>query len=325
MQLLHYYRLLLLLGLLFCLLTACEKRENIQLQWTQLTSGTEHVLWSGSAINQDTIFVCGGLQYDASTILKTENGGQSWRKIDFDIGKVVFDMQFLNEKVGFITVYDGKILRTNDGGETWSIYQMQVLEHPWQPLRAVHMVNDTLGFVVGGLGYNQGVIMRTVDGGDSWQNYWVDEEMRDVWFTNPKIGYACGYGVIYKTLDGGDNWFPLDVRGDFFTSIFFPSEQVGYAVGNQGLIVKTENAGHKWFTIKGNGGLKRQHFERVYFTDNLNGYVVGRNVFWRTKDGGDNWQNIEEIDFEKFNSIILLNNQEGLIVGEEGCLVKFSE
>jgi len=313
--------------LTLCLSNACKKQESTSLQWTTLSSGTTHTLWSGYAINQDTILVCGGLRYDASTMLKTEDGGQNWRKIDPNIGKIVFDMQFLDQQRAFASAYDGKILRTNDGGETWSVYQMFDAEekYPWQPLRAIHMITDSLGFVAGGQGYNQGLIMRTIDGGDSWQNTWFDEELRDVWFIDVEIGYACGYGTIYKTLDSGDTWFPLDVRGDFFTSLSFPSERVGYAVGNQGLIVKTENAGHKWRTLRGNGGLKRQHFERVHFTNETDGYLVGRSAFWLTKDGGDSWTSVEDVDFEKFNSLLFLNQGKGFIVGENGSIVQFEE
>ena len=316
--------------LLFFLLivNACQKNQSIQkLEWQALDTNTDHLLWSAHFTNPDTGWACGGLRYTEATLLYTQNGGDTWQKQSLDFGKIIFDIQFLNAQKGFATAYDGKILSTKDGGQNWAIYQMQSGEKPWQALRSLQFVNDTLGFVVGGQGYNSGIVMRTIDGGLSWQNTWFDAELRDVFFTDARTGYISGYGVIFKTLDAGQTWFPLEVSGDFFTALHFPTPLVGYAVGNQGTILKTTTAGHSWNKLRNGNkiGQKNLHFERLFFKNEDIGYLVGRKVVWKTTDGGATFVSLSDLDFENWNSIVITSDTQSFLLGQKGTIVKFEE
>ena len=165
----------------------------------------------------------------------------------------------------------------------------------------------------------------TDDAWQHWNHVIFEEELRDLWFTDEATGYAAGYGVIYKTENGGETWFPLDIKGDFFTAIHFPTPEVGYAVGNQGIIVKTGNAGHSWEVLKKVKSVKRQHFEDVFFINADKGYVVGKNVVLFTNDGGINWQAVQDLDFARFTGIFMLSENTGYITGSDGTIIYFEE
>src|SRR6185295_2274734 len=64
-------------------------------------------------------------------------------------------------------------------------------------------------------------------------------------FSTPTIGWAVGTGYIVNSLDGGYSWTVSDtVPGpDSLLAVFFPSPQVGYAVGTTGLIMKYMQSG----------------------------------------------------------------------------------
>jgi RHS repeat-associated protein len=67
------------------------------------------------------------------------------------------------------------------------------------------------------------------------------------------------------------------------------SNNVGYAVGNNGNIIKTTNGGQSWTSISSptSGQLKA-----VDFVDELNGYIAGNNgIIYRTTNGGISWTN----------------------------------
>lgn len=315
--------LLLILTSFFC---ACKK-NTLQSNWLQLDSGTTDVLWSAYFLNEQTGFVCGGQRYTQASILKTTDGGQTWSRQHPDFGKVVFDIQFVNDTLGYACAYDDKFLTTTDGGKSWNYQQLHTRAATWLPIRAIHFVNDTLGLGAGGAGYATGVFYRTKDGGKNWDFQFAEQELRDVFWTDPQTAYAVGYGVVYKTIDSGDNWFLLDVRGDFFTSVHFPTSDVGYIVGNQGRMLKTEDAGMSWMVLKKGSNFfgSRQHFERVYFWDAETGYVVGRKLVLHTSDGGQTWQELKSttLDFEKFNAIFLFSPNKGIIAGESGNILLF--
>ncbi len=311
--------------LIFFFLTACQKEKATSVFEKQI-SDTDNTLQAAFFLNENIGYVCGGVQYTESTMLKTEDAGQTWEMQDVsEVEKMIFDVFFLNADTGFAVTHGMKILRTYDAGNSWQILQQYVAEKPWLPLRAIQFVDENVGFVAGGIGYSQGIIYKTTNGGDTWQYEWFEQELRDIFFINEHIGFACGYGAIYKTENAGETWILQDVKGDFFLSIHFPTAEIGYAVGNQGLIVKTEDAGETWQTIKRvkATSINRPILEDVFFVDENVGFVAGKNLFWQTQDGGCAWHQLEAIDFAKFYGMFIFENENGFVVGENGNIVRF--
>lgn len=322
----RFYRIIYLpLFLLLFSGTACQKQTEDAIQWELIQDQQDYRLWSAHFLNADTGYVCGGNRYDNALLLHTTDGGNSWHTQETGIEKIVFDIQFLNAHFGVATAYDAKILVTRDGGSNWELQQQYMYGYPWQALRAVDFTNDTLGLVVGGQAYNTGLILRTQNGAFNWDFQAFEQELRDVFWTDSQTAYVCGYGVVYKTEDAGDTWFLLPVKGDFFTSIHFPSPQIGYVVGYQGSIFKTEDAGASWQTLRRGESVfkKNHHFERVYFRNTEEGYIVGVGSCLYTDDGGESWQQVADLDFQKFNAIVPSGNNNGFIVGDEGNIIRF--
>jgi photosystem II stability/assembly factor-like uncharacterized protein len=121
-------------------------------------------------------------------------------------------------------------------------------------------------------------------------NYWLD-----VYFlpSNPSYGWICGFnGRVIRTSDGGNSWIGSTVpNADHLESIHFPSVNVGYVSGVDG-IFKSTNGGGSWVDITPTSSTAT--LWGCYFPDTNNGFVIGggcttRQEFWKTTDGGNNW------------------------------------
>jgi photosystem II stability/assembly factor-like uncharacterized protein len=97
-------------------------------------------------------------------ILKTSNGGESWKEFKFD-KYMFYDMYFEDNLHGWAVGYErgsgGSIFETSDGGETWN----PIVENLSAPINAIHF-KDGYGWAVG----DNGLILRTEDG-----STWIDQ------------------------------------------------------------------------------------------------------------------------------------------------------
>ncbi|MDZ7763801.1 MAG: YCF48-related protein [Melioribacteraceae bacterium] len=71
-------------------------------------------------VDDNTAFAIGDVSF-----LKTDDMGKTWSYVDF--GQTLTDTNFyriaFNGDYGIVTTYDGEILTTEDGGETWELNQ----------------------------------------------------------------------------------------------------------------------------------------------------------------------------------------------------------
>lgn len=121
-------------------------------------------------------------------------------------------------------------------------------------------------------------------------NYWLDIQFHQ---SNPQFGWACGFnGQVVRTTDGGNTWSGSTVGGAYhLESIHFPSLNVGYTSGVEG-IFKTTDGGATWVEVTPD---LLETYWGCFFVDDNNGVVVGggcaltKQRFYRTSNGGASW------------------------------------
>lgn len=213
-------------------------------------------------INDSTAIISGY----PNRLIKTSNRGETWEVIIGD--KPMLDIvliSYLDENIAYSTCGGGgkdiKVtLKTIDGGNTWTeIIAQSGIEYTI--LETVSFVSEELGFRGGW--YNPH-LMRTIDGGINWESVNFDSTPKweqslydfHVDKNHPNAYYACGwYGNIYKSEDGGANWKELESGISGTTSlygIFFIDDSTGWAVGDDGTILKTSNGGGTAGFVNGN-------------------------------------------------------------------------
>jgi len=91
------------------------------------------------------------------------------------------------------------------------------------------------------------IFLKTIDGGSSWEEISnFKYVIKDMIFEDNLHGYAVGmdtsyHGMILKTVDGGNSWqIQVEDLNAPLTAIHF-TDSVGWAVGDNGLILRTDN------------------------------------------------------------------------------------
>lgn len=216
----------------------------------------------------------------------TRDAGKSWQETriykptDFKGSTPEFlSIRFPDKKLGFIVgsllnkndeVVDSLVMRTVDGGETWSRVQIT----PKVELYHLDFANGTSGWIVG----DKGMILSTYDGGSSWirQKSGTDKALYNVDFRNEEEGCAVGAkGVILRTDDGGQTW--NTVKTNFpstFLRVDFADAKNGWIVGYNGSILRSSDRGMSW--AKQTGDTK----------ENLYGLFITKKYGWAVGAGG---------------------------------------
>ncbi len=95
--------------------------------------------------------------------------------------------------------------------------------------------------------------------------------------------------------------------------VYFQSDAVGYAVGAQGTILKTTDAGSTWNSLISGVSDK---LNSVYFTDDTTGYVTGGNgLILKTTDAGVSWSSRSSGAASELSCIFFLNDTIGFTTG----------
>jgi photosystem II stability/assembly factor-like uncharacterized protein len=191
----------------------------------------------------------------------TDDGGRLWREKtiynprDFRNATPEFlSVRFADKKRGFIVgslikkvggedeVVDSLVMRTEDGGETWS----RIIVPSKLELFHLVFVNSSRGWIVG----DGGLILTTQDGGLSWftQNSRTKKPLYNVDFRDASEGYAVGKtGTILRTENGGQNW--ETVKTNFSNTLMrvdFADDKNGWIVGYGGTILRSDDKGKTW-------------------------------------------------------------------------------
>lgn len=219
----------------------------------------------------------------------TKDGGRTWRKtLIFNANTFkgsapeFLSIRFADKKLGFavgslltksgkdMRVIDSILMRTNDGGETWS----RVVVPSKKELFHLDFVNDSRGWIVG----DDGLILTTDDGGLNWraQKSGTNKALYNVDFRDSKLGFAVGGGgVILRTEDGGETWEKINTGfPNTFLRVDFADDKNGWIVGFDGTVLRSADKGRTW--IKQESKTK----------DNLYGLFMTKKYGWAVGANG---------------------------------------
>lgn len=186
-------------------------------------------------------FIGGGFP-DQDAMLKTTDGGATWNALPATGNfQTIYGIYFTDVNTGYAVDWNGNVLRTFDGGFSWSVQQISNAQ-----LNAITFTNVNTGYTVG----RNGVILKTTDAGNSWfaQSSGTSAFLSDVKFLDASTGFIVGgdvpgnNGIILKTSDGGNTWTQENISTGSTSRqyrMFIASANIAFSCGLDGTIFKT--------------------------------------------------------------------------------------
>ncbi len=262
----------------------------------------------------------------------TMDGGKTWQKSEIKIGYDLAEVYFLDAKHGWAVGANGTIASTTNGRD-WELQTSKV----GNGLKGIYFVNKEVGYAVG----ESDTILSTKNGGSSWkvlqggQLGAVGDDDANMYsaiqFIDEATGWVAGvrvspttqsqFALIQKTVDGGQNWTTQATgKEDILEDIFFLDASMGWAVGENGVILHTNDGGETW---KEQASGTQETLRSVGFADEKNGWAVGGDfgvgAILQTSDGGKTWE-IEDSK-EKIVKVFVLDGQNVWVASSTGAIM----
>jgi photosystem II stability/assembly factor-like uncharacterized protein len=218
----------------------------------------------------------------------------------------------------------GLILLSRDGGKTWERRPSGTT----RALSAVSFADNEHGFIAG----SGGTLLATNDSGATWrsQNSGTKDHLLGVHAQSPLQAFAVGaFGTLLSTIDGGQSWSKHELKWDALierivkeggyvepnlNAVYFNSPEVGWVVGEFGLVLNTKDGGKTWTSQRYGSDLPQLY--AVKFLDDRRGCALGQTgSFIQTIDGGQHWS---ELELEKKRDLynVSLEGKHGVMVGD---------
>ena len=214
------------------------------------------------------------------------------------------------------------------GAEASGLYRKEAGESRWEPLTrgmapsaqartiAIHPQNPKIVFA----GTQRGVY-RSKDQGDNWERMNLTEG-RVVWSikfhpNDPNVMFLGTEGSeVFKSEDAGENWtYQSTISNPDSVQMAFATRILGLAIESSnpnhmfaalevGGAARSSDAGKSWQltnnNFAGDVDLMDLHGVAVGSADSSSVFISNRVGVWRTRDRGDNWENLQ---FERFSGI----------------------
>lgn len=214
--------------------------------WSRQDSGTNKNLLKVTAIDSQTAFAVGA----DGAIVHTTDGGAHWKIASSPKMITLFDIVFPEKNVGWIAGEFSAILGTTDGGQTWTLASGgNTGDFTVGPFFTLAFTDPQHGTAAG----LSGEISVTSDGGKTWQAQKLPDQVASYVVTedpaSKKLWTGGNGGKMFVQSPGGQ--WQESPRATFqdLTDIAFAGNQ-GVAVGLNGTILLTDNAGEKWQAVQ---------------------------------------------------------------------------
>jgi photosystem II stability/assembly factor-like uncharacterized protein len=272
-------------------------------------------------------------------IWHTKDAGHSWNQQSSGVTCPLNSVFFADAQHGwaaggecdsYTNVSRGALLRTTDGGNTWT----PVPNLNFTELTRLKFFDGSRGIALGRATASQpsGAFV-TKDGGKSWQSMSADRG--GGWLTgdfpDPQFGAVAGAAGRFATLSRGKIISPShgipSLRAYRAMRLLPPAG--GWVVGDGGLVLTTKDLGHSWQSPPG---------ELPDFAGELFDFhaiaALGQNVWiagapgtriFRSPDGGKTWSTVSTGQQAPIRAMTFIDADHGWAVGDLGTILTTSD
>jgi len=232
--------------------------------WQEIYFGPSITFYDVYFINENTGFVAGTIDVGPSTrsiVYKTTDGGQKWQVSYLSENSMVLNsITFSDIEHGFISDHSispysstGVLLTTNDCGESWMISSIMSI-----CTRADNVTLDSENgkiWISGRMDVGphefSALFSRDIDG-VYWDNYILSNNEMD--FQSVDFSGTNGVAIqndeggcyIYLSSNSGEDWELIVMEPYEFNDVIFDENESLWLVGDNGLILSSDNFGVNW-------------------------------------------------------------------------------
>ncbi len=292
------------------------KTTNDGGSWTQLNKAVSFSNFTSIAFRNENTGIAtsaGDLpSFDAGIVIKTTNGGVKWDTSLIIANKDFLKVQCINETF-FINTINAMYTSMNDG-ISWTNFF-----NTWYPYDIItfDMVSSSKGFI-GLKGHGDSTVVYKYDGALTPLLRKKSGLVTCIKFKDANTGIcATASGVVYRTLNSGVTWDSSNIGyAQGIMNIQYINNNFIYANTRYGLFFSNDY-GLNWL-LTGTGII----CDKLFFTDEFNGYSILDNKISKTIDGGITWQLLDYVYPSNFRNIWFLNQYTGWVVGNYGTIIK---
>jgi len=219
---------------------------KLQGQWVAVTNPDPilHALHSITGTPNGTVHAVG----DNGTYLIDSGNGFELQPLTANCNETHNQIFFVDDNNGYICGEEKNILKTVDGGLSWTVLMHDVSGPTFYDM---YFWDADSGIAVG----ETGLILRTTDGGTNWSQLTSPGSLylESVSFsTDGNIGIIVGQsGTILRSIDYGATWVQItSPTSDWLGSVALSADDpIGIIVGQNGNILRSTDNGNTWTQI----------------------------------------------------------------------------
>ena len=216
--------------------------------WASQESTVKSNLFKLYVVDDKTVYAVGA----NATALRTVDGGDHWQAAKIPKAIDLFDITFSDKNTGWAVGEFSTILKTTDNGQTWTVQSGGNMgEYTIGPFFTITFTDPQHGITTG----LSGDLSTTSDGGNTWQPAKLPDSSATATYTvavDPasKKLWAGGTGGRMFDQSASGQWQKVgQVTFRDITDIAFVGNE-GVAVGLNGTILLTNNAGEQWQAVQ---------------------------------------------------------------------------
>jgi photosystem II stability/assembly factor-like uncharacterized protein len=242
---------------------------------------------------------------------------QGWKVIvPYPTNNALSAVSFINETSGWIAGSGDCILKTTDGGGSWS-KQTTLTGQDWW---GVYFADAQHGWVANSFGG----VSATADGGSTWHTQASSSSLYlyAMQFTDALHGFVLfEQDSLLYTTNGGSNWNRIKIDNtQYHYGMYFVTPNEGWICGAGGQVLHTTNGGLNWGTQTTGTTID---LYTIFFTDNQNGWAAGYTnsdlgIVLHTTDGGGTWSALVQNFSDKLIRIMFTDVNHGVGIGSSG-------
>lgn len=192
---------------------------------------------------------------DYGVVLLSDDHGKTFRQARaVPVSSTLTAVSFADAKNGWAVGHWGVILRTSDGGETWTVQRSDTNED--RPLFGVHFFDEREGVAVG----LWSLVLATHDGGAHWEPVTLpappgggraDRNLLAAFAdAHGTLFVAAERGMVLRTKDRGRSWDYLDTgyKGSFWTGTALRDGTL-LVGGLRGSMYRSTDGGAHWQAV----------------------------------------------------------------------------